>query len=302
MNFKSLKLELFYIRKAFFNYHNGWMYLYHKYWLAPKILKSNKVLEKPINQEDFSIHILTCHRDLVMTIWSLSSFYQVMDRIGQLYIHNDGSLSEVEKKTLKKFFPSSIVLDTASFLQDYEKEISEYPVLKHFRSTYNNFSFKKIIDPYFTSDKKFKLIIDSDLFWFRKPEEIEEQFSSDSHKSFMQSNNTLIHVSFKDGSKISDKLAAGNAGIIFYNKDNFSTDKFAEFLDRLDISNERNLHFVDQLGHAYSLNDLELLPKDNYIIKGEVNDSTVVRHYTSPRRVLFFTEGVKVLKNQLLKK
>ena len=293
--FKKIKLEFFYLRKAFFEYRQGWSYIYYKYIVAPQILKSNQVLEKPINQPDLSIHILTCHRDLVMTIWSLASFYFKTGISGELIIHNDGSLTETDKKYLKKFFPSAKVLETANFLRDYADKIDQYPILKKFRSTYTNFSFKKLVDPYFVSDKKFRLIVDSDLIWYGPPTEIKDQITDSSNKSLMQSNNSKIYVTFRDGTKIDDKFAGANAGIIFYVHNNFNLEKINSFLSKLNVDKPINLQFADQLGHAFCLDNLELLSSEVYPIAGKLHEKVVVRHYTSPRRPLFYIEGLKSL-------
>lgn len=297
MGLKQIKLEFFYVRKSFFQYKKGFQYIKNKYFLSKKVLKSNKILESPANHQDYSIHILTCHQDLVMTIWALASFYKVSSVIGLLYIHDDGSLTQADKKQLNKFFPSSILVESSKFLENFEETLNAYPVLKKFRSTYNNFSFKKIIDPYFVSDKKFHLILDSDVLWFKQPTELESVLQGQENKSFMQYNNISIPVTFKDGNKTDDKISKMNAGIILYSKENFDVDKLSQFLEKLDTSIFKNLHFADQAGHAYCLKNLEALPA-RYKIKGEVNQATVVRHYTGPRRPLFYIEGLELLKNK----
>lgn len=300
MSFKKIKLELFYIKKSFLKYKKGFRYLYARYFLAKKILKLNKILEKPINNNNLSIHLLTCHRDMVIMIWSVASFYQTSNVIGQLFIHNDGSLTTEDKKIIKKVFPSAKVVETSTFTKDYAAQLDAYPVLKNFRTKYKNFSFKKIIDPYFVSDKKMHLIIDSDLLWFKNPVEIEQEIARGCEKSLMQKNNSEISVTFKDNQALDKRLVGFNAGIILYSKDNFNMEKFVEFLERIDENVKRNLHFVDQVGHAYCLENLEALPEDLYTIQSEVSPDTVARHYTSPKRPLFYIEGINILKEKFL--
>ena len=100
MNFKKIKLEFFYLYKSFFIYKKGFLYLKNKYIIAPKILKLNKVFEKPVNNDNLSIHVLTSHRDFLMLLWSLASFYQVASIVGPLFIHNDGSLTAKDKRII----------------------------------------------------------------------------------------------------------------------------------------------------------------------------------------------------------
>lgn len=297
MNFKTVKLEFFYWRKAFFQYHRFWDYIYSKYFLARKILKLERILEQPVNQSDFSIHILTCHRDLCMIIWALASFYSVTKVVGQLFIHNDGTLNNKDQFILKKFFPNSIIVDAKDFQKNFSNKLKPYPVLEKFRYSFPHFSFKKIIDPFFVSDKKIHLIIDSDILWFRRPVELEENILSDSKSSLMQLNNAKIYATFKGNQRLSDDLAVFNAGIILYNKENFEIEKLIEFFEKIDIGNPKNLHFADQAGHSYCLKNLGGLPEDKYVINKIVNNSVIAKHYTSPRRPLFYIEGIKILKN-----
>jgi len=296
MNIKKLKLELFYLKKAFLVYKKGFKYIYNKYILAPKILKSGKVFDRPINNENLSIHILTCHRDLVMLIWSLASFYKNLKIVGQLFIHNDGSLTDGDKKKIKELFPSVEIIDSQNFEEDFAARLDKFPVIKEFRNKYPQYVLlKKIVDPYFVSDKDYRLIIDSDLLWFDSSAEIETEVLSGCNKSFMMSTDVSCPVYFKH-EKFDDRLSVFNSGIVLYHKDNFDTEKFSHYLTLLDLENPENKHFIEQAGYSYSLKNLASLPRSRYIAKGRVGQGVVMRHYTSPRRVLFYTEGLDLLK------
>lgn len=298
LNVKKIKLELFYLRKSFFNYKSGFKYVFNKYILAPKILKSNVVFEKPINYTNLSIHILTCRRDLIMTIWSLASFYSVSNVIGQLYIHNDGSLSQDEYDILKSFFPSSIIVDNIS-PENYSL-LAKYPEIIKYRKNVSNFVLlKKLIDPYLVSDAQYRLVIDSDLVWFDNPSEVEEAISSNSDFSLVSKNIADCLVIFKDNSTLSEVQAKVNSGIVFYKKENFNLKKLAEYFLKFNVDIKKNHHFIEQAGYAYSLENIKLLSSTRYTAKDKYNNQVVVRHYTSPRRPLFFIEGLEVLKNKI---
>ncbi len=110
----------------------------------------------------------------------------------------------------------------------------------------------------------------------------------------------LNYVYFKDGSKLSDLLANLNSGIVFYRKDNFNLAKLVDYLEKIDLANEKNFHFIEQAGYAFSLMNLVGLPSDQYSIVDPVNENTIVRHYTSPKRPLFYIEGLEILKKEIL--
>lgn len=303
MNLKKIKREIFYLKKAFLEYHQGWSYLKNRYFLAPKILKLNKILEKPINNHDLSIHVLTGQRDLILLIWALASFYNVAENIGQLYVHSDGSLSDYDIKLLNKFFPSAKIIDPNIFVKEYASQLDQYPIIKKFRTNYPDFFLvKKLIDPYFVSNRPKRLIIDSDLLWFKTPKIIDQSISGESRSLMMQG--VLVgegnFVRFKDGSKLSHDLAHFNSGIVLYHKHNFDLKKLVEYFEKIDDQVKSNRHFIEQAGYAYCLKDLVGLPQDQYQIKGKLSDATVVKHFTAPRRLLFYTEGLEIMKDKFL--
>ena len=276
----SLKLELFYLRKACFEYHAPFRYLYNKYILANKILKTNQDLDKPINHHGLSIHILTRHRDIVILVWSLASFYLNSSVVGQLFIHSDGSLTQKDKSILNKLFPSSKIIEK--------------------KSDYQYLLLQKLFDPYYLSDKKIHLIIDSDLLWFKNPKEIEEEIKNNAQSSLMMVGQGIgCPVYFKNNKKLSAELSYLNSGIVLYHQDNFNLDKLEKYLARIDNTNPANKHFIEQAGFATCLENIVALPQDKYIIKGKLGPKTIVKHYTSPRRPLFYIEGIENLKNKL---
>lgn len=298
MNFSRLKLELFYLIKAF-RYKIGWTYFNYKFLLAPKILKSKQVFEKPITDKNLSMHLLTCHRDLIMLIWSLASFYHSSRVVGELFIHNDGSLTNKNKNRIKKFFPNCRIVGAEELLEDTTNRINNYPMIKKFRTEYKKFILlKKLIDPYFISDKQYRLIIDSDLLWFNHPVEFQDQLNSGCQQSLMMTAESNCPVYFKDGQRLPDSLAKLNSGVILYRQDNFDLVKLESYFNSLDLNNNDNRHFIEQAGYGYCLKNVSALPMTRYIVKGQVQDQTVMRHYTSPRRVWLYVEGLKILKNK----
>ena len=302
MRLQAFKKEFFYIRKAFWEYRKGGKYVWNRWVIAPKILDSSKSFQRRVNKESLSIHALTSHKDLLMLVWSLASFYAVANVYGRLYIHDDGSLTTKDKEIISALFPNSKIINSETFLSDYGMQISEFSVIAEFREIFRKdfVLLKKLIDPYFVSDADYRLILDSDLLWFRRPVELENL----SNLSYMMrgkgGNGKLGYVFFRDRSRLPEELAAYNSGIVLYKKENFDLEKLSEFFLRVDHLDPRNRHFIEQAAYAYCLKNLKPLPVDTYHIKGPLSSATVVKHYTGPRRPLFYAEGVAKLKAALL--
>ncbi len=292
---KAIKKEIFYIRKAR-EMKRASKYLFNKYIIARRILKRRGILEKSINNQDLSIHVLTCHKDLIMLVWSLASFYKVSNVIGKLFIHNDGSLTLKDKETIKKFFPSAVIIDPEKFLEKYSNKLKKYPVIEKFRLENYSFWLKKIIDPHFVSDKKYHLIIDSDILWFGNLKEIEEEINSKGKKSFMMHGKNKCPVYLKDGTALNGGLSLFNAGLVFCLKDNLNMEKLSELFNKID--RRKSIVFMEQFGYAYSLENLVALSEKRYSLKEKIDDKTIAFHYTGPLRHKFYIEGIELILNK----
>lgn len=292
MRYRDLKLEFFYLRKAFFVYRAGWRYIYNRWFLAAKIKKNQASLERPTTNSDLSVHILTCHRDAVITVWALASWYAASQQIGQLYIHNDGSLISSDTEMLKKCFPSAQLIDSRTVTSVYAERLAAYPVLAEARKSYPHFSFKKLVDPLVVSSASMRLIIDSDVIWFQGPKEVDAAIAEGGHISLMMKNHYQLPLPTSLPGQVPDLLGWVNAGIIMYHIDQLNHDILDNFIKGLGPEHGSDLHFADQFGLGHSLQNLVLLPERVYTIEYPVDISIVVRHYTSPRRPLLYIEAV----------
>ena len=302
MDLRALKFEQYMARQALKQGMIG-DFLKYRYIMAPRILKLNKSLEKPINNNDFSIHVLTCHNDLTMCLWSLASMYKAFTQIGELYIHDDGTFTEKDRKVFNKFFPSAKIIPTELVRNKYLHKLDKYPDIKNFYLEHmDEYVFlKKLIDSLLVSNKKFHLNLDCDMLWFKQPKEIEQELISDNPKSFMMHQKKGgCYVYFKDGIKLDDNFAKYNAGIEFFKQSNFSLERLDEYLKKLDISKKESIYFIEQAGHAYCLENLQGLDEREYMIKGKVDNKVIMKHYTGPRRHQLYGEGLKILSNRIL--
>ncbi len=288
MRVSDIKDELKLLAKAFFFYGRGFQYLWMRYVIGSKIY-SHGSLERGTIRSDVSMHMLFGARDYLMALWSLASFYRVMPEVGELVVHSDGSLTESHLRVIRRLFPSARIEHASEFMSLHGKSLDQYPVLKKFREVYPKFQSKKLIDQYVLSGKKIRILLDSDLLWFREPTEIVESIRSGVPKPLMMTNQgALIHVEFADGSKTSDEVAHANSGIVVYREEQFTLEAVEAYVRKTDYLNKK---FTDQACFASVLKP-SLLSQSIYIIKGTLTDSIVMRHYTSPSRAKFFFYGL----------
>lgn len=286
---KDLKREFYITRRAFFERKIGFRYIYYRFIKGPSILGWKKPIETPVVYEDLAVHILVCARDLVMTLWSLVSFYQKSGVVGKLYIHSDGSLKEKHFRILRRLLPSAEII----LPEDFEKEFAAMDVqewIKKFRTEQDVVFLKKLVDPNYTSDEPYIFVIDPDLWWMDVCKEVQMVMEGKDDHAHMMASDQVNKVWFTNDEELPDELSYFNGGMIFYKKDQLDFDRLAEFFSRIDM-NKKQL-FIGQSGHAYSLNNLLPLPLDEYVVRGPISEKTRVKHYTSPERERFFTIGV----------
>lgn len=297
---KNLKQHIFYIYVAFTRYKKGFFYVWMRYVVARRILNFTGILEKESTVDNLSVHMLFGKRDFVMALWSLASFYKHSKVIGNLYVHSDGSLDNRDMKVIKRMFPSAKIVDAKNVVRDHKAFFDAHPVLKKFRIEYTKFQSKKLLDPFLSSDKEYRLILDSDMLWFKNPSEIEEAVKNKQNSALMMSDgdSDFAYVTFKDGSRLSDEIAEFNSGVTLYRKDHFDLVKVEKYIESIAYMQTR---FTDQACYATVLQPyLKMLPKDRYIIKGELHEGRVLRHYTSPSRAKFYILGLDRMWKELL--
>lgn len=298
--------ELRYIYRSFFVYKKPFSYLYYRFIVRPKIRKLNNPIDRPAADDFYSIHILCSHSDIDMLLWALASWYQVVPDSGQVYIHEDGSFTAKDKEIISKLLSNAIFID---FLEANEKARTDW--LKNLSKTkvYREKAVKdrryilavKLIDPYFVSESPIHLIIDTDILWFEYPKEILELLKQ-KRGNFVMTGNSLMDFKFKDNTHLPENLAIVNSGIVGYKVDNYFLSGLEEFCEKIDTETNPQ-YFTEQAGYSYILNKggiINMLNKENYIIKGELKKGVSAKHYTGPRREQYWFEGVRILKNKIL--
>ena len=92
----------------------------------------------PVEADDSSvaeIHVLTSEKDWLNLIWALKSFYWASKRRYALCIHDDGTLNDEIRGTLRKHFPAARVIDRRQSQEAVMDELASYPKCREFRET-----------------------------------------------------------------------------------------------------------------------------------------------------------------------
>ena len=295
------RLHLRPLYKAFFVYRAGIRYIYYRYIIAPKIKNWNHSLERKVTFPNLSIHMLTCHNDALIAAWSLASFYLSSKAIGPLTLHDDGTLTSSDKAMFKRLFPSATIVNASNFFVDHPSALDSYPTLKKFRTEFPEFQAKKLIDVFFARKGSIVLLLDSDLVWFKNSNALHEAVKRGAQDvSYVMSNHpSRVHVTYKDGTSTSDMIAECNSGVTLFHENNYDLTEVSKYIENCDYKKRLPI-FSDQACFGTVLKHIRILPRNEYLIKGEINNDVVMRHFTGPSREKFYFFGVKKVYKKIL--
>ena len=120
----------------------------------------------------FSVHMVTCHRDLDMALWALRSFTYFAEVSPPIFVHDDGSLTEQDKAALRNGLARCTVIDRADADQAVDRWLAAYPHSRQMRKAPSFYCALKLFDPWVYTTNDVVVLIDSDVLFFGAPDEL----------------------------------------------------------------------------------------------------------------------------------
>jgi len=301
--FSKLKKELFYI-KEMVRYGYGPLSLLSYFknrifsWRIVKKIPRHKCERR----DNFEIHMLCQKSDMIPAIWVLWSFLKNSQLCPKIVIHDDGSLDKSSIDVFNEKFDNIEII----WKKDADELIDKMnvnPVIKNYRKNGHPLILK-LVDILLLSRAEKVMVLDSDVLFFKRPEEVIEFVEGNSGKDALISQ-ARGRFSIKTDSNylkkhdlINKKVELMNSGIILYNKSSVSEDKLSEYFENCELNVSD--YFVEMTGWncLVGQTNYEFLPYERYIIKGRPDSNTVAKHFTSPRRHELYAYGIEMtLKN-----
>jgi len=237
-----------------------------------------------------------------MAEWALRSFLKYSELCPKIIIHDDGSITKNSARILESRFSNLKVLTRPEALKILEAR-EDFKNIRDFSFKGHNIVMQ-FIDVFLLSDTSKVMVMDSDILFFKKPQEIVDfingQINCDSLISRQPgSYDLMIDDAYADKYHIYEKRADFmNSGMILFNKASISLHKFYEFFNN--TKKEYGDFFLGMSGWGclISQTNFKFLPEDKYILKGRPTEYTVMKHFTGPRRHEFYAYGIDMaLKN-----
>jgi hypothetical protein len=278
-------------------YQYGWDTAYFRDHVRNKILASQPITAT--SDMTCEIHVLTSANDWLNLVWALKSFYYFSRRDYPLCIHDDGTLTEENLKTLKYHFPNARIISRKEADVKVLALLEAYPRCWEFRKT--NLLSPKVFDfaAYLQSDRL--LLLDSDILFFAEPTELLNRIENPDYQlntlnADVASSYTVEPEEVKThlGFDLAERV---NSGLGLIHKRSLSFDWIEEFLALPNIIG----HFwrIEQTIYALcsSRFGVELLPPAYDVhLEGSINGSPC-RHYVGQIRHLMYSEGIRHLVN-----
>lgn len=119
---------------------------------------------------DTPIHFLTGREDWLLALWMLASFHHFTQRRWPLVLHDDGTLPPEALSAMRKCFPQLRVISRTEADARMAHHLAHHPRCLRYRQQHP--LARKIFDiPAFAEGERF-LILDSDLLFFSRPDEV----------------------------------------------------------------------------------------------------------------------------------
>ena len=298
------KTEVFFLKQTV-RYHYGpifyFRYLINKF-LGLKFLKTAEAI-KYEPQDDFEIHTLSQKAGLWRLYWGLRSFIHYSGLKPQrIVVHDDGSIDDKTAKILESKFPNLKIL----FRREADNIINKLDIpekIKHYRYG-RNVLILGFTDTFLLSQADKVMFMDNDILFFKKPQEVVDFVKDDSvldSLAVVDKGHEILDVDEFYNTKYNLRERGAfkvNSGLIFYKRKKFTLDMFSEYFDHT-LDSEG--HFIEQTGWGCMIVQVnhKFLDPSIYSIKGKVNNSTVMKHYTNPRRHEIYGMGIYQLKQRL---
>lgn len=285
---------------ALTTYHKLWPYLVNRFWVAPRLARLGRPLDRPVDTDRYTIHLLCSHRDVLAMLWTLASWHAFAADSAQVFIHEDGTFTPGDRALIGRLFPYAQIADYRVMTEKSKAAwLKDCPAAWRYRQDPKNAYAVKLMDPLFVSPARGLLIMDTDILWFGTPHYLHKHIEDYQGAVFWPSSGKPSRQPFRDGSELRLDLAALNSGIVYFERTAFDVSMLEEYCAKLP-EGER---LLDQPGFAYVLGQkasVTTLPVEHYHIHGAAHAETVGKHYTGPRREQFWFEGVPRLKVRLI--
>lgn len=216
------------------------------------------------------VYFLTGKQFLFQTLFCIRSLTQHTNEKFKFVLMDDGTFDAELNELAAKLLPGSEVVNLQQINQnlDFLLPVDKYPIIRQKRKIYNH--LKKLTDIHTYNPGTYKLILDSDMLFWKSPDAVIDWLKKPKHiidieDSTQSYGYSLALMEQLCGSPITKKL---NVGLIGFNSSIIDWDKIEHWIQVLE-NEEGTSYFLEQALTAMvvSTSDGEVrLPLEEYIV------------------------------------
>ena len=281
----------------------GWSATRHHYWTLPRIQQWQWPYwgEPPA---PVPVHLLTSADDWLLAAWMLASWFHFTGQNWRVTVHDDGTLPPNAARTFARLFRGVRIVARDEADATMERLLTPFPFCADFRKSHRR--ALKVFDlPHFAESEQV-LVFDSDLLFFRRPNEILDWVASASEECW-------FNEDLQEGSLINAREAASelqvelwprvNSGLCLLQKSALDLDLCDRALAETSILRgpvekiEQTLLALCASRHGRG----GLLPPAYEVSTSRgAKPEAISRHYTRALRDRFYGDGLKRIRAELL--
>lgn len=278
---------------------DGWRLTARRWRTWPRILSTRPIVTPRVGAPAAAeVHLMCFEGDYLAAIWALKSFYAAAGVIYPLIIHLQGQMSRRARQRLATHFPVADIVTQADANERVEPMLAGRGLTRLHNARRASPMIMKLADFALLGQAAHVLAMDSDVLFFRRPEELVLANGASAPGSwFMHDIGSSYNISPERaltdlGIRLEPRV---NCGIMFFRRDSLRLERCDELLAHPDVARVGGL--IEQTLQALCASEdgrVRFLP-DSYLISldGRVNlDRVIVRHYAGPSRTLLTEEGM----------
>ncbi len=269
-----------------------------------KILRTAPVRTDPIEPDgpppDCEVHILTWQRDYLNGLWAAKSFYRSAGVRWPLVWHEGGFLSPAARRRLIDHFPDARLITLKEADDRVGRLLAERGLSHCAACRRKSFMLLKLIDCLALSRAKYLLLLDTDVLFFARPQELLDAIVSGEPASLFNRDSKTWYNLSPDAARERygiDLVEQVNAGLALVRREDWRLDMIDDFLTDPDILSEPWLTEQTVQALMGSRIGMEFLPptypcsvESGLTAPGGI--PLVAKHYPGYPRPLYYREGI----------
>ena len=205
--------------------------LIYRKQLRQKLLKELTIFRNE-DPSQSTIHMLVCKRDFEMAIISAMIINNLGNKGHYFIFHDDGSIDDEFETRFYEYLPGSKLIRRKIADKIMEEELSIYPALQEYRKK-QVLALKLVDIPFFSQSKRIAYI-DTDVLFFRYPEEYFQLLDNKTNLNIFNKDIASAYVTDEisiEGNLGIKLLPKINSGLWIMNKKDFSFSMIESWLE-----------------------------------------------------------------------